>query len=150
MIGFMVYTIQRQTEKFGPYDITQVRAMTGEGKFSATDLVWQEGSSTPTTVAALLQGTEAGSSTAPTPAIFKKGPALTAFYLAALALIPVVGFFCAVPAFFFGLKGLKATKGEPQGRERLHALVGVFVGGFLTLLYLFMIGYLAFGFGTKK
>ncbi len=56
MIAFMVYTIQRQTEKFGPYDITQVHAMAQAGEVSATDLVWTEGSSTPTTVAVLLQG----------------------------------------------------------------------------------------------
>ena len=138
MIGFMVYTIQRQTEKFGPYDITQVRAMTGEGKLSATDLVWQEGSSTPTTVAALLQGQGQAvvSGAAASPPVFKKGPALTALYLAALALIPGVGLLCAIPAIFFGLKGLKATQGEPQGRERMHALVGIAVGSFLTLMYL--------------
>jgi hypothetical protein len=68
-------------------------------------------------------------------AVFKKGPALTSFYLAAVGLIPVLGLFCAVPAIFFGLRGLHETKNQPQSRERMHALVGVFVGGFLTLMY---------------
>lgn len=145
MIVFMVYTIQRQTEKFGPYDITQVSAMAQAGEVSATDLVWTEGSSTPTTVAVLLQGQgedreqgmEAGKAT-PEP-VFKKGPALTAFYLAALALIPGVGLFCAIAAIFFGLKGLKETQSDPRSRERMHALVGVVVGSFLTLMYLVVI-----------
>jgi hypothetical protein len=138
MFGIMAYTIQRQTEKLGPYDLGQVRVMAQAGEVSATDLVWKEGSATPTTVAVLLQGVESGS--AASPPVFKKGPALTAFYLAALALIPGVGLFCAIPAIFFGLKGLKETQSDPQSRERMHALVGVVVGGFLTLMYLVVIG----------
>jgi hypothetical protein len=138
MIDRMVYTIQRQTEKLGPYDLAQVRAMADAGEVSATELVWVEGSSVPTTVGALLQGVE-GAPAAEAAPVFKKGPALTSFYLAALGLVPVLGFFCAIPAIFFGLKGLRETKGRPQSRERMHAIVGVCVGSFLILMYLFLI-----------
>ena len=138
MIDRMVYTIQRQTEKLGPYDLAHVRAMADAGEVSATDLVWVEGASVPTTVGALLQGVEGGPAPEAAP-VFKKGPALTSFYLAALGLVPVLGFFCAIPAILFGLKGLRETKGQPQSRERMHAMVGVCVGSFLILMYLFLI-----------
>jgi hypothetical protein len=134
----MAYTIQRQMEKLGPYDLAQVRAMAAAGEVSATDLVWVEGASVPTTVGALLQGVEGAPSSDAAP-VFKKGPALTSFYLAAAGLIPVVGLFCAIPAIYFGLKGLKATQAEPQSRERMHAMVGVCIGSFLTLMYLALI-----------
>ncbi|WP_147263427.1 DUF4339 domain-containing protein [Roseimicrobium gellanilyticum] len=140
----MAYTIQHQTKKLGPYDLGQVRAMAEAGEVSGADLVWKEGSSVPTTVAVLLQGAEGEASpdvesSATSPPVFKKGAALTSFYLAALGLIPGIGIFCAIPAIFFGLKGLKDTKADPQSRERMHALVGVFVGGFLTLMYALVI-----------
>ncbi|QIF05785.1 DUF4339 domain-containing protein [Roseimicrobium sp. ORNL1] len=134
----MAYTIQRQTEKLGPFDLAQVRVMADAGEVSATDLVWVEGTSVPTTVGALLQGVEVAPAPAAAP-VFKKGPALTSFFLAAAGLIPGVGLFCAIPAIYFGLKGLKATRAEPQSRERMHAMVGVCVGSFLTLMYLILI-----------
>ena len=147
MISRMSYTIQQQTKKLGPYDLGQVRAMVQAGEVSVVDLVWQEGSPIPTTVALLLQEAPKDqpalevpeSSAATPPPVFKKGAALTSFYLAALALIPGLGVLCAVPAIFFGLKGLQEAKGQPQSRERMHALVGVLVGGFLTLMYLALI-----------
>lgn len=151
----MAYTIQRQARRLGPYDLGQVRVLAQAGEVSATDLVWREGSPIPTTVAQLLEGagtaspapasesepaTEAAVDDSLTPpkaseAVFKKGAALTSLYLAALGLIPGVGILCGIPAIFFGIKGLSETKGRPQSRERMHALVGVFVGGFLTLMY---------------
>jgi hypothetical protein len=130
----MVYTIQRQADQYGPYDITQVRAMAQAGQLLATDLVWPQGSNTPTTVAALLQGLQGDATGGLIP--YKNGPALTAYYLAVASLIPVFGFFCAIPAFFLGLKGLKKAKLEPHVRGQVHAWIGVVVGGLLTLGYL--------------
>jgi hypothetical protein len=82
-------------------------------------------------------------------AVFKKGAAMTSLWLAALGLIPVLGLFCAVPAIFSGLKGLNETKDQPQSRERMHALVGVLVGGFLTLMYLFLIAFFVMKAGKE-
>jgi hypothetical protein len=153
----MAYTIQRQARRLGPYDLGQVRVLAQAGEVSGADLVWREGSPIPTTVAQLLEGgataapaQSSETEPAPTPAppvhdaftpptsseaTFKKGSALTSLFLAALGLIPVVGLFCAIPAIFFGIKGLGETKSQPRSRERMHAMVGVFVGGFLTLMY---------------
>jgi hypothetical protein len=143
----MVYTIQRHTDQFGPYDITQVRSMAQAGQLLATDLVWPQGSNTPTTVAALLQGLQGDATGGVIP--YKNGPALAAYYLAVAALIPVFGFFCAIPAFFLGLKGLKKAKLEPHVRGQVHAWIGVVVGGLLTLGYLIGIGFIVFALVTR-
>jgi hypothetical protein len=143
----MVYTIQRNTEQYGPYDITQVRAMAQTGQLLATDLVWPQGSNTPTTVAALLQGLQGDATGGLIP--YKNGPALTAYYLAVAALIPVFGFFCAIPAFFLGLKGLKKAKLEPHVRGQVHAWIGVVVGGLLTLGYLIAIAFIVIALVTR-
>jgi hypothetical protein len=81
--------------------------------------------------------------------VFKKGAAMTSLWLAALGLIPVFGLLCVIPAIFFGLKGLNETKDQPQSRERMHALVGVLVGGFLTLMYLFLIAFFVMKAGKE-
>lgn len=143
----MVYTIQRHTEQFGPYHITQVRAMAQTGQLLATDLVWPQGSNAPTTVAALLQSVQGDATGGVIP--YKNGPALAAYYLAVAALIPVIGFFCAIPAFFLGLKGLKKAKLEPHVRGQVHAWIGVLLGGLLILVYLIAIGFIVFALVTR-
>jgi hypothetical protein len=138
----MFYTIQRQAERYGPYDANQLTSMARAGQLFATDLVWPQGSNTPTTVAALLQGLQGDATGGIIP--YKNGPALAAYYLAIAALIPVIGFFCAVPAFFLGLKGLKKAKAEPHVRGQVHAWIGVLLGGLLMFAYLAAIGLLVF------
>ncbi len=138
----MHYTIQRQAEQYGPYDLMQVRSMAQAGQLFATDLVWAQGSNTPVTVATLLQAQQGDATGGVIP--YKNGPALIAYYLAVASLIPVIGFFCAIPAFFLGLKGLKKAKAEPHVRGQVHAWIGVLVGGFFTLAYLVAIGLLVF------
>lgn len=144
----MFYTIQRQAEQYGPYDITQVRAMMQGGQLFPTDLAWPQGSNTPTTVAALLQGSQGDATGGVIP--YKNGPALIAYYLAVASIIPVIGFFCAIPAFFLGLKGLKKAKAEPHVRGQVHAWIGVVVGGLVTLAYLAGIALLVFAFMAPK
>ena len=52
----MVYTIQRQNDRLGPYTLDQVRDLAQSGALLPTDLVWTEGAPAPLTVATLLQG----------------------------------------------------------------------------------------------
>jgi hypothetical protein len=148
IVWLMFYTIQRQAEQYGPYDITQVRSMAQTGQLAPTDLAWPQGSNTPIAVAALLQGSRGDATGGIIP--YKNGPALTAYYLAVAALIPVIGFFCAIAAFFLGLKGLKKARVEPHVRGQVHAWIGVLVGGLVTLAYLVGIALLVFAFMAPR
>jgi len=60
---------------------------------------------------------------------YKNGYALAAYYLGIFALVPGIGIFVGVPAFFLGLKGLKVAKQHPQARGKVHAWVGIIMGG---------------------
>lgn len=69
---------------------------------------------------------------------YKNVPALVAYYLAVFSLIPCIGLFLGIAAFFFGLKGLKISKADPESKGKVHAWVGILLGGFFGLLYLIL------------
>lgn len=60
---------------------------------------------------------------------YKNSPALTAYYLGIFGLIPVVGLMMAMPAFILGLLGWKAYRRNPLIRGRVHAWIGLVLGG---------------------
>lgn len=62
--------------------------------------------------------------------------ALTAYYLGVFSLIPFLGMFLGIAGFILGLKGLRFARQHPEARGKIHAWVGVLVGGFFGLLYL--------------
>ena len=61
-------------------------------------------------------------------------PALWAYYLGLLSLLPCLAIPIGITAFVMGLKGLKMVKERPEVRGRTHALVGVILGGLCALL----------------
>jgi hypothetical protein len=67
---------------------------------------------------------------------YKNVPALIAYYLGVFSAIPCLGLFLGVAAFILGIKGLKVSKEHPESKGRVHAWVGILVGGFFGLLYL--------------
>lgn len=68
---------------------------------------------------------------------YKNAPALISYYLGVFALIPLLGIFLGIPAFFLGLQGLKNTKEHPEAKGIVHAWIGVIAG------FIFGFGYLA-------
>lgn len=66
---------------------------------------------------------------------YKNKPALIAYYLGILGLVPILGFPCAVVALILGIKGLRNRAANPQVRGSVHAWIGIVLGGLVTLGY---------------
>lgn len=80
---------------------------------------------------------------------YKNVPALIAYYLGVFSAIPFVGIFLGLAAFILGIIGLKTAKKRPEVKGKIHAWVGILVGGFFCLLYIFLI-VLIINAGPKK
>ena len=68
---------------------------------------------------------------------YKNAPALTAYYFGVFSLIPFLGAILGVAAFVLGIMGLSKAKKHPEVKGKVHAWVGIIMGG------LFGFGYLA-------
>ena len=144
----MLYTIQRQNDRLGPYTLDQVRDLSQSGELLPTDLVWTEVAVAPLTVATLLQTGQSDNTGGVIP--YKNGPALTSYYLAVASLIPCLGLLTGIPAFILGLKGLKKVKAQPWVRGSVHAWIGVVVGGGMVLLNIIGIAFMAFSIWSES
>jgi len=60
---------------------------------------------------------------------YRNPAALAAYYLGVFSVIPVLGFFAAIPAFILGIFGFRAARRMPTAHGTGHALVGLLVGG---------------------
>jgi len=69
---------------------------------------------------------------------YKNIPALIAYYLGVFSAIPCVGLFLGTAALILGIKGLKIAKERPDLKGKVHAWVGILVGGFFGFLYLIL------------
>jgi hypothetical protein len=67
----------------------------------------------------------------------KNVPALMAYYLGLFSFIPLLGILLGIPAFVLGIMGLLRARAHPEARGKVHAWVGIIMGG------LFGFGYLA-------
>jgi len=76
---------------------------------------------------------------APAPALipYRNPMALTAYYLGVFSAIPCAGIPLGITAFVLGILGLRRAKAHPESKGKVHAWVGIIVGG------LFGFGYLA-------
>jgi len=54
---------------------------------------------------------------------------MAAYYLAVFSLIPGLGLFLGIAAFFYGLSGLRYYNEHPEVHGRTHSLVGIILGG---------------------
>jgi predicted RNA-binding Zn-ribbon protein involved in translation (DUF1610 family) len=66
-------------------------------------------------------------------------PALWAYYLGIFSLVPCFGFILAIAAIIMGIKGLKKVKADPQVKGKVHAIIGVSLGGVVLLGYLLIL-----------
>jgi hypothetical protein len=78
---------------------------------------------------------------------YKNKSALIAYYLAVFSIIPCLGIILGIAAFILGLMGLRYAKKHPEAKGKVHAWVGIIIGGFFAILYLFLtISMLGIGF----
>ena len=72
--------------------------------------------------------------------------ALTAYYLGIFSLIPCLGVILGLVAFVLGIKGLEYARKHEHARGRVHAWVGIVIGGLSLLAHLILLP-LFFGAG---
>lgn len=62
--------------------------------------------------------------------------ALVAYYLGVFSVIPCFGFLIGIPALVLGIIGLKHAGKHPEAKGKVHAWVGIILGGFCGLVWL--------------
>jgi len=73
----------------------------------------------------------------------KNPPALLSYYLGCFSVVPCFTPFLGPAALIYGFKGLKAARENPNLPGKGHAVTGIVVGGFMLLLLLAGIVFLA-------
>ncbi len=64
---------------------------------------------------------------------YKNVPALIAYYCGVFSLIPCL--FIGWAGLVLGIIGLKRAKEHPEAKGRVHAWIGIIVGGLFALIY---------------
>lgn len=67
---------------------------------------------------------------------YKNVPALVAYYLGVFSVIPCIGLPLGIAAVVLGILGLRRAKKHPESKGKVHAWVGIIVGGIFGLIYL--------------
>ena len=67
---------------------------------------------------------------------YKNAPALTAYYLGVFSLLPCVGIPLGIAAVILGVLGLRRAARHPEVKGKVHAWVGIIVGGLFAAAYL--------------
>jgi ribosomal protein S27E len=70
---------------------------------------------------------------------YKNPKALLAYYFAVFALIPCVGLFLGYAALVLGILGLRYAKAHPEARGKVHAWIGIILGGLCGIGYTLLI-----------
>ncbi|MGI9444281.1 MAG: hypothetical protein ACR2N1_17555 [Rubripirellula sp.] len=67
---------------------------------------------------------------------YKNAPALIAYYVSLLSLIPILGIPFGIAAFILGVIGLKKRAANPVIKGAAHAWIGIILGGGTTILWI--------------
>ena len=73
---------------------------------------------------------------------YKNPKALIAYYLGVFSLIPGIGILLGIAAFILGILGLQDAKKDPQAKGKVHAWIGIIVGGLFGFGYLVLLVWL--------
>lgn len=76
---------------------------------------------------------------------YRNTSALIAYYLGVFSIIPLVGIPLGVIAVVLGIKGLRKAAQNPAAKGKVHAWVGIIVGGLFALVYTLLFGLAAVG-----
>jgi hypothetical protein len=148
-----MYTIKGQDQKdYGPVNAEQVRLWLAQGRIDARTLVRAEGTtewrplgSFPELASAVglppLPPAFAPASPPPsdnplaTIVPYRNVPALIAYYLGVFSLIPCIGFVLGIGGIVLGIFGLKEAGKHPESKGKVHAWIGIVVGGLVVLAH---------------
>jgi len=63
---------------------------------------------------------------------YRNAPALVAYYCGVFALIPCVGIVLGIVAIVAGVLGLRRSGEHPEAKGKVHAWVGILLGGLVV------------------
>ena len=128
-------------KEYGPVTAEQMRDWLAERRVNAQTLVqpvgatdWRPLSAFPELVAAVTTPGYPRAAAAPDNPMsavipYKNPKALIAYYLGIFSLIPCFGIALGIAAFILGILGLKAANANPGSHGKVHAWVGIILGG---------------------
>ncbi len=70
---------------------------------------------------------------------YKNAPALIAYYISLLSLLPILGIPFGIAAFILGIIGLRKRAANPAIKGAAHAWIGIILGGGTTVLWVVLI-----------
>lgn len=135
-------------KEYGPVSADQVREWITQRRVGAQTMIQADGSSEwkplgtfPEFAAALAPSVVVAPAAAvveadnPMSAVvpYKNPKALIAYYLAIFSLIPCVGLPLGIAAFILGIAGLKVSQTHPNAHGKVHAWIGIILGGLCGL-----------------
>jgi len=137
-------------KEYGPVTSEQVREWIAQRRANAQTLVQAEGSAEWQPLSAIPEFATAlnappfspapPSSALATPdnpmstmVPYKNPKALIAYYFAIFSLIPCLGLPFGIAAFVLGILGLKAANAHPDAHGKVHAWIGIILGGLCGL-----------------
>jgi Domain of unknown function (DUF4190)/GYF domain 2 len=145
-----MYKIKGQDQnEYGPVDAAQLRLWINEGRADAKTLArlegateWQPLGSFPEFAAVIAPPLLSPS--APAPPVdnpiaalvpYRNAPALIAYYLGVFSLIPCLGYPLAIGAVVLGIIGLKRARQHPESKGKVHAWIGIILGGLVMIIF---------------
>ena len=139
----MFKIIGADQKEYGPIAAEQLRQWIADGRVNRQTRVQLEGDTAWKTLAAFPEFDGAlGAKTVPPPIAssevgaavstiipYKNVQALIAYYLAVFSVIPCFGLVLGLAAFVLGLRGLKCARENPEAKGKVHAWIGIILGG---------------------
>lgn len=81
---------------------------------------------------------------------YKNAKALASYYCGVFALIPCVGAILGPIALVLGFMGLAYAKKVPESKGQAHAIVGIVLGGLVTLAHIAAVAMLGVGAASGR
>lgn len=143
-------------KEYGPVAVEQLREWIAQRRVNAQTMAQAEGSSEWKALgafpelAAAINAPPIGAAVASAAVVAEDSPmsavvpyknpkALIAYYLAIFSLIPCVGLPLGIAAFVLGIAGLKVLKTHPNAHGKVHAWIGIILGGLCGMANLVLI-----------
>ena len=79
---------------------------------------------------------------------YKNAAALTAYYLGIFSI--VCGLLLGIPALILGIMGLRNARLHPEARGKVHAWIGIVLGGLMTVVSVVVIVAAVVGLAAQR
>jgi hypothetical protein len=76
--------------------------------------------------------------------------ALCAYYLGIFSFIPFFGIILGIAGLILGIGGLRHAKKHPEARGKIHAWIGIIMGGFFAAVYTLIFVLIIIGIINKQ